>query len=1213
LDAVRVCIGVVLDERNVLHSYGFLIGPRLLLAAAAKPDAGRLFVQWHAGQSTFPIEPTQVGSRGIALFALFESPPESDYAPPLPLGELSGEAEIAVHWGEASSDAKVVSNSKDGSLFLQLARDPGRPIAGAPVLNRYFLMGVIGEQQGRIYQAIGIQTLFREWSDLPWFGALRTEIFWSPDELFGARANGPVEIGSKTDPAQRQASVQAGVNAPAPSKWRPSRISSSAGMAGPEEPVAFQYSESVQDSLGWAQAVREIRTEQGDLGPDSSGDNWRIGAHEILLGLLLHRRTPGFTDTAHFLWGWLDANKPRGVASPLEWLDLPKGELPTSPSLVPTEFAGDARALLAGATACARAVSSTSQISMRHLVGALLLGSDASTHAHAAGLVGEKGLSFRALSEAYLEFIEKTMPAERDAWLAWARPGQNARQESAVKAAKTPGQWSGAPGTVRAGYDADLPFGQDQLDIEDEVTTLCSVILDEKHPPPLSIGLFGDWGSGKSFFLGKMQERIRGLTADAREARKRSQKTVFVGRAPQIEFNAWHFADANLWASLVTHLFAELHREIFGRKPSADEVKAEELYRELETTQKRIEALEREKRAADDLVREAQGKHDRANTELQDGKHVIETFRRMSAESVKKLVLEKPEVKGRAEELSRTLGRGQKSVAELQALGQDLLTTSRRLIRFAKESWVLLVVVLLLIGFGTALALPGSLSWLDGLQERVAGIVTALVGAVALTRKAVPYLKGAKRFLRTAEAARQDMLRESQGKVDQAETALKEAAERLATEQGKKQRLEKEIEEARRGLGLESFLQQRMGDSNYKAQLGIVSMVRQDFDTLTARLRSPGIEIVDAEGKASVETVDRVILYIDDLDRCPPDRVVEVLQAVHLLCGLPLFVVVVAADPRWLLHSLRKHYAELLHTEGGDERELPLKEASHWESTPQQYLEKIFQIPYTLPPMDEDGFRKLVKSLVSAEREPPGKRVDGQRNVGPATRSRTAPPPADGGTRRAVPRPAAPGPATSAKPAQDPALEQKPVVEQEWKPSFDLAPSQLDLGEDERKFLEELSPLVSTPRSTKRLVNVYRLLRANLSGDELARLEAGEYRSLQILLGILIGFPDLAPEFFRQLHERRTDPWTLASELSKEPKAPRAPDWCALDRALGRLGISSPLFQEFREDFVRTADSFIRYIDEVSRYSFRAGHVLRSLGGDERRAGPDLNSNVAKR
>ena len=31
--------------------------------------------------------------------------------------------------------------------------------------------------------------------------------------------------------------------------------------------------------------------------------------------------------------------------------------------------------------------------------------------------------------------------------------------------------------------------------------------------------------------------------------------------------------------------------------------------------------------------------------------------------------------------------------------------------------------------------------------------------------------------------------------------------------------------------------------------------------------------------------IDRIVLYIDDLDRCPPARVVQVLEAIHLAIG----------------------------------------------------------------------------------------------------------------------------------------------------------------------------------------------------------------------------------------------------------------------------------------------------------------------------------------
>jgi hypothetical protein len=42
--------------------------------------------------------------------------------------------------------------------------------------------------------------------------------------------------------------------------------------------------------------------------------------------------------------------------------------------------------------------------------------------------------------------------------------------------------------------------------------------------------------------------------------------------------------------------------------------------------------------------------------------------------------------------------------------------------------------------------------------------------------------------------------------------------------------------------------------------------------------------------------------------------VIEVLEAVHLMLALELFVVVVAVDARWLIRSLEYHYRELFST-----------------------------------------------------------------------------------------------------------------------------------------------------------------------------------------------------------------------------------------------------------------------------------------------------------
>jgi len=101
------------------------------------------------------------------------------------------------------------------------------------------------------------------------------------------------------------------------------------------------------------------------------------------------------------------------------------------------------------------------------------------------------------------------------------------------------------------------------------------------------------------------------------------------------------------------------------------------------------------------------------------------------------------------------------------------------------------------------------------------------------------------------------------------------------------------------------------------------------------------------------------VLYIDDLDRCPPKRVVEVLQAVHLLLAFDLFVVIVAVDARWLERSLNEEYNPV------NVPESSRSEMAHHFSA-HNYLEKIFQIPFVLPNMNEKGYTALVKSIINA-------------------------------------------------------------------------------------------------------------------------------------------------------------------------------------------------------------------------------------------------------
>ena len=88
-----------------------------------------------------------------------------------------------------------------------------------------------------------------------------------------------------------------------------------------------------------------------------------------------------------------------------------------------------------------------------------------------------------------------------------------------------------------------------------------------------------------------------------------------------------------------------------------------------------------------------------------------------------------------------------------------------------------------------------------------------------------------------------------------------------------------------------TLVSSRVEDMSYAKELTTISVARGDLQTLSRILRDQGDGASNAAG--SVRPVDRVVLYVDDLDRCRPEDVVRVLQVVHMLLAFELFAVVI--------------------------------------------------------------------------------------------------------------------------------------------------------------------------------------------------------------------------------------------------------------------------------------------------------------------------------
>ncbi len=100
--------------------------------------------------------------------------------------------------------------------------------------------------------------------------------------------------------------------------------------------------------------------------------------------------------------------------------------------------------------------------------------------------------------------------------------------------------------------------------------------------------------------------------------------------------------------------------------------------------------------------------------------------------------------------------------------------------------------------------------------------------------------------------------------------------------------------------------QPRIEAETYQKHLGLMHQVKEDLLDLSNKLLPPSQ--YDPRFQTQIENLKevfprgpaRVVVYIDDLDRCPPNRVVEVLEAVQLLVKTPLFIAIIAIDERYI-------------------------------------------------------------------------------------------------------------------------------------------------------------------------------------------------------------------------------------------------------------------------------------------------------------------------
>lgn len=136
-------------------------------------------------------------------------------------------------------------------------------------------------------------------------------------------------------------------------------------------------------------------------------------------------------------------------------------------------------------------------------------------------------------------------------------------------------------------------------------------------------------------------------------------------------------------------------------------------------------------------------------------------------------------------------------------------------------------------------------------------------------------------------------------------------------------------------LGFDAFGKQLLKDVGAAKAEDLAKIVQEDPGRAAHQSVRDFRE--DFAATLSQMSLTAVVVVIDDLDRCPPDTVIQTLEAIKLFLFAPRTAFVLGADERLIRHAVRQRFPVV----GGSER----------TEVGRDYLEKLVQYPLRVPPM----------------------------------------------------------------------------------------------------------------------------------------------------------------------------------------------------------------------------------------------------------------------
>jgi hypothetical protein len=147
----------------------------------------------------------------------------------------------------------------------------------------------------------------------------------------------------------------------------------------------------------------------------------------------------------------------------------------------------------------------------------------------------------------------------------------------------------------------------------------------------------------------------------------------------------------------------------------------------------------------------------------------------------------------------------------------------------------------------------------------------------------------------------------------------------------------------------------RIGLTLGKGALTMQWSVDELIEAFTPRGRTDDLSMAGFKDQFAIlvdglPEVDRVVVLVDDLDRCMPPAVMATLESIKLFLAVPKMAFVIAADQEMVRDSIA----------------VSLGETNRSGAFAVRYLEKIVQLPVTLPRLADSDAEAYIGLLLSA-------------------------------------------------------------------------------------------------------------------------------------------------------------------------------------------------------------------------------------------------------